>query len=121
MLLFPLLLLAALAGAVEAILYARRGAEAFLGNEHVLLRARDGAAIFGVVAALADRALWTSYPQLAALLGAWVLAFSFFHNNAYNFCRLWIGHEPRSSRAAPGVGTLRLAVPVADDHCPLRF
>ena len=84
------ILLAAAWAMVEAILWSRRGAECFEGNEHVFLVAQRGLMVLSSCGAVADVLTWATWPVLAAQLVAFVLAFSFVHNNTYNFGRVWI-------------------------------
>lgn len=90
MLFLIILLFAVSCAAAEVITWGRRGAESFIWNEHVLLVAQRVLAILLVPAALADVALWTDYWGIAAEVGAGILGFSFAHNNAYNFGRLYL-------------------------------
>ena len=84
------LLFAALAGHVEAILYCRQGAEAFRWNEHVALVAQRVSVVLIAAAGLADWLLFQEVGWLLSQLPVVVLQFSFAHNNAYNFTRLWL-------------------------------
>ena len=88
-------LFGALSGVIEAVLYCRRGAEAFHRNEHIDMTLQRL-----VVAALAPA---------GALLYAWhgsvwgvvaelvptALLFPLCHDEAYNFTRLWLKHTER--------------------------
>lgn len=78
----------ALCGWLEAILYARRGAESFSGNEHVGMVMQRLAAWLLVPAALLVYH-WHGLWALAEAVPA-VLLFPIVHDEAYNFTRLWI-------------------------------
>jgi hypothetical protein len=81
-------LFAILCGWLEAVLYARRGAEAFTGNEHTGMTLQRLAAWLMVPAAiLASK--WLGWWALAEILPTAML-FPLFHDEAYNFTRLWI-------------------------------
>jgi hypothetical protein len=81
---------AILAGVVEAILYARRGAESFHWNEHIVLIAQRASVLVVGGGLLLDWHVLPSIWWLAANVGALMLLFSFAHNNAYNLTRIWI-------------------------------
>jgi hypothetical protein len=80
----------ALCGWLEAVLYARRGAEAFTFNEHIGMMAQRVAAL-----ALLPATLLAYHWH-----GAWVLAevmptallFPLVHDEVYNFTRLWLNY-----------------------------
>jgi uncharacterized membrane protein YeaQ/YmgE (transglycosylase-associated protein family) len=82
---------AALCGWLEAILYAKRGAESFRGNEHGGMMAQRVAALL-----LAPVAVW-----LYTHWGWWILLeivpmalfFPAAHDEAYNFTRLWLKYS----------------------------
>lgn len=91
---------AALCGVVEAVLYSRRGAEAFLRNEHVEMVMQRAAALLLVpVAILAYQV--GGWWFVGAELVASVLIFSLAHDEAYNFTRLWI-YWSHSDPSIPG-------------------
>lgn len=90
MLFLTILLFAISCAAVEMIIWGRLGADSFLWNEHALLVVQRALAILLAPAALLDNAHWTDYWGLAAEVGAGMLAFSFAHNNAYNYGRLYL-------------------------------
>lgn len=84
-------LFSVLAGWLEAILYARRGAETFTSNEHGgMTWQRISVLLVGAAAVAAFHFLgWWALVEVpvAALL------FPAFHDEAYNFTRLWIMHR----------------------------
>lgn len=81
-------LFAILCGWLEAVLYARRGAEAFTGNEHTgMMLQRLAAWLLVPVALLVQH--WLGEWVLAEVLPT-ALLFPLFHDEAYNFTRLWI-------------------------------
>ena len=83
-------LFAILCGVIEAVLYARRGAEAFQRNEHIdMTLQRIAAALLapaGAVLYIWQGSLWL---VVAELIPA-ALVFPLFHDEAYNFTRLWL-------------------------------
>ncbi|TVT43134.1 hypothetical protein FNT36_03305 [Hymenobacter setariae] len=81
-------LFAILCGWLEAVLYARRGAEAFTGNEHTgMMLQRIAAWLLVPVSLLAQH--WIGEWALVEIVPAGLL-FPLFHDEAYNFTRLWI-------------------------------
>ncbi|TGE23516.1 hypothetical protein [Hymenobacter metallicola] len=82
-----------LSGAIEAVLYSRRGAEAFTRNEHAEM--------------VLQRIVVASLPLAGVLLYQWsgsalyvgfelvpaALLFPLCHDEAYNFTRLWITYK----------------------------
>lgn len=92
---------AALCGWLEALLYARRGAEAFNSNEHGGMMWQRAAAFALAPAAVADYVLfgWWALAGLPTM----TLLFPLSHDEAYNFTRLWIDaadHGAVSDKAA---------------------
>lgn len=96
-------LFAALAGWLEAILYARRGAESFSSNEHGGMTWQRLAVLLTAAAAV----------LVYRWHGAWLLAFEVLptallfplcHDEAYNFTRLWLNWSapPLLPDARPG-------------------
>lgn len=98
-------LFAALAGWLEAILYARRGAESFSGNEHGGMTWQRIAVVLFAAAAVLDY-LWLGPWLLLAELPALAGCFPAVHDEAYNFTRLWISHRgwmPQQNRPSDNV------------------
>lgn len=81
-------LFAVLCGWLEAILYARRGAETFSSNEHEGMSLQRFAAWLLVPVALLDYHFAGKWILVELLPAA--LLFPLFHDEAYNFTRLWI-------------------------------
>ncbi|MCA8829420.1 hypothetical protein [Hymenobacter pini] len=81
---------AALSGVVEAVLYSRRGAEAFSRNEHAEMVAQRLTVLLLVPAAILVYGWSGSWWYVGAELAAAVLCFPMVHDEAYNFTRLWI-------------------------------
>jgi hypothetical protein len=96
MLTFTYQLFAIACGWLEAVLYARLGAEAFRGNEHAGMVAQRLAAWLLVPFAILGYR-WLGWYVLLEVLPAGFL-FPLFHDEAYNFSRLWIGY------ASTGIG-----------------
>lgn len=88
MLTFTYCCFAALCGWLEALLYARRGAESFSGNEHVGMTLQRIAAVLLVPLSMLAYA-WHGWWLSAELLPA-ALLFPACHDEAYNFTRLWL-------------------------------
>ncbi|RSK33944.1 hypothetical protein [Hymenobacter metallilatus] len=86
---------AALSGVVEAVLYSRRGAEAFSRNEHVEMVAQRLAVLLLVPAAIVTMQWSGSWWYVGAELVAAVLCFPMVHDEVYNFVRLWISWRER--------------------------
>ena len=86
---------AAVDGLCDALLYGLLGAESFKWNEHRPLLTRRGLAVAAAVGAGLDAALagphWLLW--LACEVAACVLSFSLFHNESYNFGRVWIREQ----------------------------
>lgn len=107
-------LFALLAGWLEALLYARRGAGSFTYNEHIGYTLQRVAVWLLVPVALAE-AHWLGWWVAAELLPAGLL-FPLVHDEAYNFTRLWL-----DCRAQLDTG-LGILVPAADrDRGALRL
>lgn len=81
-------LFAALCGWLEAILYARRGAESFSGNEHAGMMYQRIAALLLAPVAILLYSCWGWWVLLEILPMA--LFFPAAHDEAYNFTRLWL-------------------------------
>jgi hypothetical protein len=94
----------ALCGWLEAVLYARRGAEAFTFNEHIGMMVQRVAAL-----ALLPATLLVYHWH-----GAWILAelmpmallFPLVHDEAYNFTRLWLTQSEKYQAMATIPGSL---------------
>ena len=82
-------LFAALAGWLEAILYARRGAESFSSNEHTGMTLQRLAVLL-VAAAAVGLFRWHGLWLVLAEVVPTALLFPLCHDEAYNFTRLWI-------------------------------
>ncbi|HEX8350417.1 MAG TPA: hypothetical protein VF598_10685 [Hymenobacter sp.] len=87
------LLFGAFSAFVEAVLYARRGAEAFAFNEHAVMTLQRAAVVLLGPAALlllhwTDSAWYVACEAVPALL-----LFPLVHDEAYNFTRLWIDYK----------------------------
>lgn len=82
-------------GLCDALLYGLLGAESFRWNEHRPLLTRRGLAIAAAVGAGLDAVLagphWLLW--LACEVVAVALSFSLFHNETYNFGRVWIREQ----------------------------
>lgn len=79
-----------LCGVVEAVLYSRRGAEAFTRNEHVEMMLQRISVALLVLAAAWLHQLTGSMLYVAFELVPAALLFPAGHDEAYNFTRLWI-------------------------------
>jgi hypothetical protein len=88
MLTFTFQLFAIACGWLEAVLYAKRGAESFTGNEHGGMTAQRLAAWLLTPAAMVVQHYLGPWGQ-AEIIPA-TLLFPLFHDEAYNFTRLWI-------------------------------
>lgn len=77
-------------GWLEAVLYARRGAEAFQGNEHMGMMLQRLAAWLLVPVALLTQHYLGEWSQAEVLAAG--LLFPLFHDEAYNFTRLWLDY-----------------------------
>ncbi|WP_400190657.1 hypothetical protein [Hymenobacter sp. B81] len=99
-------LFALLDGICDALLYGQRGAESFRWNEHTPLTARRTAAVAAALGAAADAVLMPAggVELGRAMVPYWLLwflwqgaaaalSFSLFHNEAYNFGRVWIQQQ----------------------------
>lgn len=85
--------MALLFGVKEGILYSRKGADAFPGNEHTLFT-WERLTVAGVaLAALLDAYLF-GITFVGYEVVAWSYHFSFFHNEAYYGCRAKIEGIP---------------------------
>lgn len=84
------LLFGALSAFVEAVLYARRGAESFSFNEHVVMTLQRAAVLLlGLATLLLYRwtgSAWYVVSEAAPAL----LLFPLVHDEAYNLTRLWL-------------------------------
>jgi hypothetical protein len=80
-------------GWLEAVLYAKRGAESFTGNEHGGMTVQRLAAWLLTPAAMVVQHYLGPWGQ-AEIIPA-TLLFPLFHDEAYNFTRLWIYHRER--------------------------
>ncbi|MBG8553074.1 hypothetical protein [Hymenobacter guriensis] len=92
-------LFALLDGLCDALLYGRLGADSFEWNEHAPLGTRRVVTVAAAVGAGADAVLAGPGSAAGVALWAWWLgweivaaafSFSLFHNEAYNFGRVWI-------------------------------
>jgi hypothetical protein len=81
-----LILEAVLFGIKEGILYSRKGADAFPGNEHVLFTYERITVALIAIAAVADAYLF-GLTFVGYEVVAWSYHFSLFHNEAYYGCR----------------------------------
>ena len=79
---------AVLAGWLEAVLYARRGAESFHSDEHVGMLFQRISVVLVAVAAVVEYH-WLG-PWLALEIGPAALLFPLIHDEGYNFTRLWL-------------------------------
>ncbi|AHJ98952.1 hypothetical protein [Hymenobacter swuensis] len=99
-------LFAILCGVIEAVLYARRGAEAFQRNEHIdMTLQRIAAALLapaGAVLYIWQHSLWLVVAELVPA----ALVFPLFHDEAYNYTRLWLTHAERYVSMATIPGSL---------------
>lgn len=91
-------------GVSDALLYAGQAAESFDWNEHRVLVWLRAAAIAVALGAAGDALLcaasWEyTFAWLAWEVGSIVLSFSLFHNEAYNFTRVWINSKESFSQA----------------------
>jgi hypothetical protein len=95
-------LFAAVDGLCDALLYGRLGADSFTWNEHQPLTVRRGLALAAALGAAVDAVLmgpgsvgrWSLWLLwLLCEVAACVLSFSLFHNEAYNFGRVWIREQ----------------------------
>jgi hypothetical protein len=99
-------LFALLDGLCDALLWGLLGADSFKWNEHAPLVSRRGVAVAAALGAGADVALMPAgavefagaqVPYWLVWLcwqaGAAALSFSLFHNEAYNFGRVWIREQ----------------------------
>ena len=101
MALLLLCLWAASDGFGDALYYARLGADSLPWNEHGALVLRRALALLAMWCAAAEAMIaahhlgpgWLAMAPAAATLAAGVLAFSLFHNEAYNFARLLIAEQ----------------------------
>lgn len=84
-----LCLYAATSGFKDGILWSRTGVEAFSWNEHLIFVLERCAVICAVFSAHN-----LSLEQIIATIIAFLFAFSFFHNQAYYFCRAKIDKQP---------------------------
>lgn len=86
---------AAFDGFCDALLYAAKGADSFKWNEHNPLVLRRCAAVLAALGA--GFGAWWVGPDWLAWLGCQVaasmLSFSLFHNEVYNFTRVWINEQ----------------------------
>ncbi|RPD46792.1 hypothetical protein DNI29_11545 [Hymenobacter sediminis] len=93
---------ALLDGICDALLYGLKGADSFKWNEHAPLVTRRALVLACALAAGADAVLvgpgqvgrfplWVLW--LGCEIAAVVLSFSLFHNEAYNFGRVWIREQ----------------------------
>lgn len=89
MLAFTYSIFAALCGWLEAILYDKRGAEAFKSNEHVGMTLQRIAAALSCVASVVLYRLTGQFWILLELIPA-ALFFPLVHDESYNFTRLWL-------------------------------
>ena len=80
---------AAASGFKDGVLWSRLGADAFSFNEHAIFVVERIAVICAAVAA-PNLSVW----QLAVTIAAFLLAFSFCHNQAYYYCRAKIDKTP---------------------------
>lgn len=110
MLVLPFLLFAAASAFVEAVLYARRAADSFSFNEHLVMSLQRGAVILlGPAAVLLY--LWTGsdWYVVSETVPA-LLLFPLVHDEAYNFTRLWIDYKANplvTDGAAYGLARLK--------------
>lgn len=81
-------LFAALCGWLEAMLYAKRGAESFRGNEHGGMTAQRVAALLLAPVAVWGYTRWGWWVLLE--IGPMALFFPAMHDEAYNLTRLWL-------------------------------
>lgn len=100
------LLFGAFSAFVEAVLYARRGAEAFTFNEHaVMVLQRAAVVLLGPAALLLYH--WTGSAWYVACEPVpALLLFSLVHDEAYNLTRLWLKHAERYQGMATIPGSL---------------
>ena len=98
-------LFAALSGLIEAILYGRRGAEAFTHNEHVEMTLQRASVVLLVLAAVLLPA-WLGRLYVAFELVPALLVFPLVHDEAYNFSRLWLKWSDYYAAQATLPGTL---------------
>ncbi|MBO2009192.1 VirB3 family type IV secretion system protein [Hymenobacter negativus] len=99
------LIFAAASAFVEAVLYARRGAESFTLNEHVVMGVQRAAVVLiGPVALLlyhwTGSAWYVATEPLPALL-----LFPLVHDEAYNFTRLWLAWREHVDMPYPSGGS----------------
>jgi Zn-dependent protease with chaperone function len=93
---------AALSGCIEAILYARRAAESFTFNEHVLFGLQRASVLLLVlVAALLPGYVGTKASACLELVPG-LLLFPLAHDEAYNFTRLWLSARAELTADAAG-------------------
>ncbi len=83
-------LFALLSGLIEAVLYSRRGAEAFARNEHAEMVLQRLVVLLLPLAGVWGYHLTSSWVYFLAEHVAAVLLFPMMHDEAYNFARLWI-------------------------------
>ncbi len=95
-----------LCGLIEAVLYCRRGAEAFVRNEHTdMMLQRIAAALLAPAGALLyawHGSLWWVLAELVPT----ALLFPLFHDEAYNFSRLWLKWADHYQKQPTLPGTL---------------
>jgi hypothetical protein len=102
MIVFLLQLFAALSGCIEAILYARRAAESFSFNEHIIIGMQRASVLLLVLAAaLLPGYLGTKASACFELVPG-LLLFPMSHDEAYNFTRLWLSTRAQLSDDAAG-------------------
>lgn len=93
------LLFGALSAFVEAVLYARRGAEAFRFNEHAAMVLQRAVVLLlapaGIGAYHWSGSLWWVLAELPPAL----LLFPLVHDEAYNFTRLWLRESEKTGPA----------------------
>lgn len=99
-------LFAVLAGWLEAVLYDKKGAEAFKWNEHVGMTLQRIAVVLLVPAAVLLMILHFNPLLIIGETGPAALLFPLTHDEAYNFTRLWLKFE---ATAAPGEKSFKLA------------
>lgn len=90
---------AALCGVVEAVLYSRRGAEAFTRNEHIDMTLQRAVVLLLVPASILVFHWTGSWWYVGAECAGAVLVFPMVHDEVYNFVRLWIREREALAQA----------------------
>lgn len=111
-------LFAALSGLIEAVLYSRRGAEAFTRNEHIEMSLQRLAVLLLAPAGFLCSRLGMPVIYVAAEHVAALLMFPMVHDEAYNFARLWIAW--REQVHARNAGTIDFT-PAELDRAAFRY